>query len=169
MHTSNGRHQCGDLEGLNALPALHCLTRDEAEFIDATFARILAGEGSRAGGARHVDRRLWESSQPASPSLRHRQEEWASGTGRQPAATDYRAAIEAVQTHCIRVHDRRFQDLTTREQDGALVLLEDGGEDGGIGRFETTLWMMVSDAAEAHFEAMNIAAPPARREALAVP
>jgi Gluconate 2-dehydrogenase subunit 3 len=127
---------------LDAPQALLCLTRDEAQFLDAAFERILPGDGS--GAARYVDRKLWEAALPGGPLDR--------GALRCDVRPIYRAGIAAVQAYCVRVYARRFQALRIDQQRAVLSLLEDGTGFGGIAQFQVLSGMLVNDAAEACFD-----------------
>jgi hypothetical protein len=107
-------------------PLPTCLTRDEAQFINAAFARILSGN---------------ESVPTIQPS-----------SGVPQMATLYRAGIAAVQAYCLRENRTRFQALASWQQDAVLALLEDGDGRAAFGQFKALFFLMVNDAAEAYFD-----------------
>jgi Gluconate 2-dehydrogenase subunit 3 len=125
---------------MDACETRSCLSDDEAQFIDAAFARILKDNDPALGAAGHVDRKLRALGGSS------------NGPGKPSTAALYKAGIAAVQAHCVRAHRRRFQHLPASEHDAALALLEGGHGFGGIGQFQVLFWMLVNDAVDAHFE-----------------
>lgn len=120
--------------------ALLELSCEEAQFIDAAVERILPGESLAPGAALQIDRKLWESSLDRS---------------RAGLATQYRAGIAAVQSHCVRTYGRRFEQLRPRTQDAVLALLEEGDGIGVIARHQILASLLITDAAEAYFAAQQ--------------
>ena len=143
------------IPGAAEVEALVCLSRDEAQFIDAAFARILSGDDPAPGGAGYVDRKLREAAMYGSAREGARARRASTGSISPSTVEFYKAGIAAVQAHCVRVHGRRFQELPAMEQDAALALLEDGHGFGGIGQFQILSLMLVNDAVEAHLEATS--------------
>lgn len=132
--------------------ALLCLSRDEAEFIDAAAARLLHGDDLVAAVAAHVDCKLWEMTLSVRNPSGRRQDSLASAKESMNLERLYKAGISAVQSHCLRTYGLRFQALATLEQDAVLALLESGEGFGGIGLFQILSFVLVNDAAEAYFK-----------------
>jgi hypothetical protein len=121
------RYGSGDLDQTDDMKPLPTrLTHDEAQFIDAAFARILSGKG-------------------ATPKTLSRGSD-------QRTATLYRAGISAVQAYCLRENRLRFQTLATWQQDAVLALLEDGDGRAALGQFKALFFLMVNDAVEVYFD-----------------
>lgn len=126
--------------------ALLCLTRDEAAFLDAAFARIL-GDGCIARGSTYVDLTLWEADRlgAATPTV------LAPGIASHEATTAYRVSIGTAQDLAVLSYGRRFQHLCGEQQDALLMMIEAGDPMVRVGECTTLTDRLVSDAAEAYF------------------
>jgi hypothetical protein len=113
------------------------LSADEAGLIQAVFERILP-EASHVSAAAYVERKLAEN------SLR------PDGT-RMLAL--YRDGIARIQSRCHVEHGRSFQALDLWHQLAILAQLEDPG--AAPRSLRTFILMLVSDAAEAYFDAIE--------------
>ena len=128
------KRQCrgGDPDQVDDVkPLPTCLTRDEAQFINAAFARILSGNEPVP------------TIQPSRAVLQ--------------MTTLYRAGIAAIQAYCLRENRTRFQALASWQQDAVLALLEDGDGRAAFGQFRALFFLMVNDAAEAYFDQARFA------------
>jgi len=72
----------------------------------------------------------------------------------------YRQGIAAVQQHCIERHWRVFEDLCVRDQHLVLSFLEDGVAEMGFLGHAGFFRLLVRHAAEAYFDATQIAVQP---------
>ena len=132
---------------------LRCLSSDEAAFVRAACARVLDLGDSRcaelagSAAAAYVDRKLSGGTK--------RVDDESCGNAVCPSVL-YRAGIAAVQSHCLHMHDARFQELTPNTQYAILAILEESTSLEAIGEFRMLTSMIVVDAVEAFFELSDI-------------
>ena len=111
------------------------LTLPEIRFLDAAAARLIPAD-SLGPGAKEADVTFYIDQQLASAWGTHgrnyRQGPWFDGTpeqGFQSRMTPqeiYRAGIRETDLHCVAKYDKRFDLLTTAQQDELLKALEGG-------------------------------------------
>ena len=125
-------------EGAGAAAASDAYTflmRPEAAFVEAAVARLIPadslGPGAReAGVSSFIDRQL--SGAFGTMGKNYREGPWREGTpeqGYQLALTPqelYRAGIAETNHHCERTYGKRFDELSTAQQDEMLKGLETG-------------------------------------------
>jgi len=128
----------GGAEGAGAAAASDAYTflmRPEAAFVEAAVARLIPadslGAGAREAGVSYfVDRQL--SGAFGTMGKNYREGPWREGTpeqGYQLALTPqelYRAGIAEANRHCERTYGKRFDELSTVQQDEVLKGLETG-------------------------------------------
>jgi hypothetical protein len=93
--------------------ALLVLRRDEAEFLDAVYLRLV-GLPTPGGAACVLDHRHWEA-------------QLVGGPDAAAASRALQAAISTMQASCIARHGRRFQHLDARVQSRVLETIEAKG------------------------------------------
>jgi len=125
-------------EGTGAAAASDAYTflmRPEAAFVEAAVARLIPadslGAGAREAGVSYfIDRQL--SGAFGTMGKNYREGPWREGIpeqGYQLALTPqelYRAGIAEANRHCERAYGRRFDELSTEQQDEVLKGLETG-------------------------------------------